>query len=312
MENKSKQIKSYNKKLKSTVYQKLSTDFKTFIVSKNYKSITNYSTPVYEFLAYLELHKIKHVRKVNSQIMVQYYDYLSNRTNQRKYGILSEKSVKGHLYALALFFEYLLNAYIIDKCIILPKFNLCATKQRQTLTKEEVLELFKYCLTKFEKALLSVAYGCGLRRSELNKLNVQDIQFTRGVLIVVEGKNAKRREIPMSDGVIKYLSDYLNNERGLYLINNQKESAFFVNKIGNRMLGKDMNNMLKKIIIRTENFDVINKGITLHCLRHTLAEHLVSSGADIEFVKRVLGHTLIDTSFLYAVKNRNKKILSIH
>ena len=77
------------------------------------------------------------------------------------------------------------------------------------------------------------------------------------------------------------------------------------------MDGECMNDLIKEISERTNNEEILKKNITLHCLRHSIAEHLVIRGATIEFVRDVLGHADIDTSYLYAVKNRNKKIFAL-
>lgn len=128
----------------------------------------------------------------------------------------------------------------------------------------------------------------------------------------MSGKGNKRREVPMSEGVIRDLKDYFINERSEYLKNHNKlEPAFFVNQKGKRMDGECMNDTIKEIVERTNNEEILKKNITLHCLRHSIAEHLIIRGATIEFVRDFLGHADIDTSYLYAIKNRNKKIFAL-
>ena len=299
--------------LQNTKYQKLNSEFKTLITSKNYRgSNTAYTTPVNEFLQYLEGLGILDLNKITTSVMVQYYDFLSTRANKRLSGTLSQSTINKHLLSIGLLFDYFLETGVVNKAVFIPKFGISSFKQRNSLTQEQTLELFNVTNTKLERAILSVAYGCGLRRTELQRLNTRDIQFNNGVLIVVEGKNSKRREVPLSEGVIRDLKDYFINERSDYLKDvNQFAPAFFVSKRSTRLSGQQLARMLNQIIERTENSEIIDKNITLHCLRHSFAEHLVARGADIEFVREILGHNSIDTSYLYCVKHKNKKLLSV-
>ena len=295
-------------------YQRFYAEFKTFIASKNYAGVsTTYTTPIKELLMWLEEKGIVAVTNIRTSVMVEYYEYLTTRPNKRLGGTLSSSTISGHLFSMALFFDYLLDTDQIKSAFVLPKFKKGKYDERQTLTEEEMQEVYSVCTTKLERALLSIAYGCGLRRKEIQHLNTVDIRLSKGILIVVNGKNNKRREVPMSEGVIRDLKDYFHNERGQLLQNvSQLERAFSINSIGKRMSGDTMNKRLKEIILRTNNEEIISKGITLHCLRHSIAQHLIERGASIEFVQSFLGHNDADTSYLYAVKQRKKnKVMAI-
>lgn len=299
--------------IRTLQYQELQDEFKTLITAKNYSGIaTTYTTPIEELLMWLEQKGITNINKVKTITLVQYYEMLNTRPNKRRGGKLAQSTINGHLFSMRLFFDYLLENNMIKKGFSIPKFKLMKTQERQSLTEPEVQELYAACETKQEKALLSVAYGCGLRRKEMHFLDSASVQFHSGILIVVSGKGNKRREVPMSDGVIRYLRDYNTTERSNYLkYNNLYEAAFFVNNKGKRMDGGHMNNILKKIINRTNNNEIISKNITLHCLRHSLAEHLLNRGAGLELIKNLLGHSLLDTAAIYAIKQRRKRILTI-
>jgi integrase/recombinase XerD len=158
------------------------------------------------------------------------------------------------------------------------------------------------CRTKLEAALLSIAYGCGLRRSEISQLDTGDVLLQKGLVLVRDGKYGKSRTVPITDEGIRILREYLINERPALFPNQITDStpAFFVNGNGNRIRGEKLNDILKEIITRTGNAVIMGKEITLHCLRHSIATHLLDNGADIEFVQEFLGHSEIDTSHHYA------------
>ncbi|MBK6573518.1 MAG: tyrosine-type recombinase/integrase [Saprospiraceae bacterium] len=77
------------------------------------------------------------------------------------------------------------------------------------MSQSEIIELYTHTESLLERAILSLAYGCGLRVSEMVQCNMDDIKIKEGVLIVPRGKNNKRRVMPLSPGVIKDLDDYL-------------------------------------------------------------------------------------------------------
>ena len=76
------------------------------------------------------------------------------------------------------------------------------------------------------------------------------------------------------------------------------------------MQGDHINERLKELIANTNNADMTSKEITLHCLRHSIATHLLDNGASIEFVRDYLGHAEIDTVHVYARRRKIKQMLS--
>ncbi len=111
----------------------------------------------------------------------------------------------------------------------------------------------------------------------------------------------------MSDSVIGYLKKYVREERSQKLIGkSQLEEAFFINSKGKRSTGENLNDTLKKMIEQTQKFELIQKDITLHCLRHSNACHLAENNAGIDFIRSFLGHSDINTTYIYAIKTRNE------
>lgn len=115
---------------------------------------------------------------------------------------------------------------------------------------------------------------------------------------------SKRREVPMSNPVMEYLRQYLTQER--YNLPTG-DGALFVNSKAERISGDHLNTMLKKMIEQTGQYELIKSDITLHCLRHSIAFHLAENNAGIEFIRRFLGHAEINTTYLYAIKNKKRK-----
>jgi integrase/recombinase XerD len=298
--------------IQSIHFLKIHGDFIKMVLAKGFARGKDNAYPTYarEFFFFLESNGITQIEKVKAMHVVNYFEYLKERPNQRRGGGLSESTIRDHLFTLRLLFDHLIDSGVLEGTPVhLPKFNFGKTTPRNIVTLEEIQLLFKCCKDHRQRAILSIAYGCGLRRTEMVLLNREDIDFEQGILTVREGKFGKTRTIPLSDFVISNLRKYITQDRIDLLEKGKGTKAFFINNWGSRMKGLALNTYLKKIISRTRNQNLIKKNITLHCLRHSIATHLIDNGADMEFVQSMLGHSVIDTTHLYSRRRKQKKII---
>jgi integrase/recombinase XerD len=298
------------KTIQTKDFQKLAKSFDSFIKVRNYKSGKGrmYQNTLTEFLTWLEEIGINKIKDVTTKESVKYYEYLIARPKLRGEGTLSQQSIKFHLFVQGLFLVNLMENKEIENGYYIPAYSGGIQNPRNILSVEEIKIVYQNCENQMEKALLSVAYGCGLRRSEINALDLRDIQLNSGMLIVRSGKGSKRREVPMSDTVMKYLKKYILEERNQKLVGkSQMEEAFFINSKGKRATGENLNEILKKMIEQTQKYELIQKDITLHCLRHSIAYHLAENNAGIDFIRSFLGHSDINTTYIYAIKNKKRK-----
>ena len=257
---------------------------------------------VRSFLEYTD----KEAAPIQSADITGFYNYLQERPNKRKSGGLSESYINHHMYALKLFFAWQEEkGAITESPISTLEFKSPKSKPREILSLEEVKALYESCQNYKERAVLSLYYGCGLRRTEGEKLNLKDIHFRSNLLYVREGKGNKRRAVPLSEKVKEDLKNYAFKERnpkGNSLSRDNGENAFITNKIGKRTSGDSYNNILKKLLERTQ----IEKEITLHCLRHSIATHLLESGLSVEYVRDFLGHKHLESTQIYTRVKSNQ------
>jgi integrase/recombinase XerD len=243
---------------------------------------------VKEFLKYTNTTEVK---QINQEQIQSFYEYLQNRKHKRKFTALSETFIHHNIYSLKVFFNWLeQTGQIKTNPISNLKFKRPKANTREPLSKEEILQLFEATENSKEVAILHLFYSCGLRRTEAENMNTSDIHFSKNLLYVREGKGAKRRVIPINEGIKKELETYVVKEREKI-----KEDAFMFNRKKARMKGDQYNSTLKQILKRTE----INKEITLHHLRHSIATHLLGNGLSIEFVRDFLGHSHLESTQLY-------------
>lgn len=295
--------------LNNNYFKSLYFDFDAFILAKNYRQSNGkmIQSCIREFLFFIECKNFTAIKQIKASEIIAYYEYIKKRPNRRRLGFLSDSMIRHHLYSLRLFFDYLLETNEIQNSPArLPKFQFGEYKDRNICSVEEIKQIYNACENRRDRALISIAYGCGLRRTEIQNLNTTDILLHKGTLLVREGKNSKSRNVPLAENVIIELKKYLIYERANYFLkcNFENSPSFFINNQGNRMQGHKFNDRLKEIINLTQNNQLKSKGITLHCLRHSIATHLIDNGANIEFVQLLLGHSEIDTTHLYSKRRQ--------
>ena len=302
--------------LQTRHYNRLLKDFDTHIMStKSIRRGNHYSGQIKRFLIFLENRNILKLHKVTTNVMKAYYKHLITKQKDRGKGTLNPRTVNDNLSTLRLFSIRMQKGNEIEKGLPIPLFVKIEnasdnpfTLTRQVLTKEELKEVYKHAKTNLEKCIIALAYGCGLRRLELENLRDTDINYQQGTITIIESKNNKTRTVPISEYFLKVIKDY-NYERLYILSDTRKRTQYFMIKNnGEKLTGAIMNRRLKGVIKRTKNQTIIDKNITLHCLRHGIATDLINAGESYEYVRVFLGHSLVDTSSLYAKrrKQRNK------
>lgn len=257
-----------------------------------------------EFLSWLEQKGFLELDKVTAVEVLQYYDYICNRPSKTTGGALTLKTSHSHMIIIRDLFTMLQQEGKVqtNPCSTLKFEYPKHTEERTVLSQDEIKELYQVTETAQERAILSLAYGCGLRAGELALCNIEDIKLREKILIVPKGKGNKRRVVPLSNGVVKDLSEYYYKERDQLTEGrdfNPKDNAFMLHLRGGRMNVYTYNKYLKRIIKRTENQAIIEKEISLHNLRHSIATHLLEQGIPMEQVRMFLGHNQLETTQIY-------------
>ena len=245
-----------------------------------------------EFMNRMEIEQVESIPDITSADIIDHYNYLCERPNKKTHGGLSSRYIDHHIYSLKIFFEWQQTIQSIEgnpmSTLSFPKGE---SKPMEILTQDEIKQLYEVCKTWKERTLLSIFYGCGLRRTEGERLDVKDVHFRSGVLYVRKGKGSRRRAVPMSKKVASPIYHYIHEERQ----NPNNLRALVINKKDGRMRGQTYGILLARLMERTE----IKKHITLHCLRHSIATHLLESGMNIEKVQNFLGHKHLESTMRY-------------
>ena len=297
------------KPLHTAEFQQLFREYDRMVQSKGYRTgkTKMYQDCLMEFLWRMEQQNVTKVADITTQLTYEHLEYLLNRPNQLLGGLLSASTINHHLYSIRLFFNHLLDTDFTKEIPRVPDNVAPDQNRRESLTEEEIKILYDHAKNKMDRAILSLAYGCGLRRTELELLDVEDLNFGKGILVVNRGKGNKIRDVVMSDAVVKDLRDYLFTERLDRVREHSTGSrAYFLNYKGNRMSGDHIGKKLKAMVKRTDNATIQAKKISLHNLRHSIATHLANRGLDMLTIRKFLGHNEIDTTSLYMVRRKRK------
>ncbi len=144
-----------------------------------------------------------------------------------------------------------------------------------------------------DRAMLELAYSCGLRCEEIVNLDVGAIDFESEQLRVM-GKGSKERLLPVGEPAQRALERYLEQGRRA-LATDARELALFLSKSGRRLSNSDVT---RRLGLWTREA-AIATGVSPHSLRHSFATHLLEGGADLRTIQELLGHASISTTQVY-------------
>ena len=146
-----------------------------------------------------------------------------------------------------------------------------------------------------DRALLELLFATGLRRAELSRLTLSDLDLTGGTLLVREGKGRKDRVVPMGERAASFVSAYLANARP-HLVVPPDGGTLLLTATGHPFSPDTLTNLCRRYV---DGAGIGKKG-ACHLFRHTMATLMLEGGADVRFIQQMLGHARLDTTALYA------------
>jgi integrase/recombinase XerD len=156
------------------------------------------------------------------------------------------------------------------------------------LSPEEVARLLDAAAPGRERVMVQTTYACGLRLEELMHLQVADIDSSRMVVHVRQGKGQKDRLVPLSPRLLEELRAYWRYHR--------PKTWLFPNRAGDGPWhGGSFQRRFRQVVARAG----LKKPATMHTLRHSFATHLLEAGVDVLTLQKLLGHRQLSTTALY-------------
>jgi integrase/recombinase XerD len=224
---------------------------------------------------------IRHVRVAPDEISeTQVREYLAFLAQRG----LSPSSINQAISAMAFFFRH----------VLARPWQLQITYQRApqrvpvVLSREEVARLLAVVPTLRERAAMEIAYGAGLRLSEVLSLRLADVDGERMILRVDQGKGRKDRNVMLSPKLLETLRTYWRQSRPRVWL--------FPGHGGKRHLHPTI---FQRAFKQAKEEAHITKPVSFHSLRHTFATHLLESGVNVRTIQALLGHRSLGSTQRY-------------
>jgi integrase/recombinase XerD len=145
-----------------------------------------------------------------------------------------------------------------------------------------------------DRALLETGYSTGLRRMELIRLRLYDLDLARGVCVIREGKGKKDRVVPIGERAVAWLEKYLDAARP-ELVAEPDDGVVFLTSTGRPFHPNHCSRLIRDYVAAAG----IQKRGACHLLRHTMATGMLEHGADVRVIQEILGHARLTTTQLY-------------
>jgi integrase/recombinase XerD len=306
----------------NTGYKILLLQYVEWLSIKNYQPMTirSYESSLKEFFIYLENHGITTIKRVQQLHYTQFKNYLQTRINfNYDCGGLRNQTINSIISGVNCFsvqFNEVNESYRLD---LFETHLPMETAEKVILLHDEVMQLYQASFEQYkigsiemgqrDRVMIAIFYGCGLRLNEGRMLDVGDIDFINNRVLVRHGKLSKQRYVPIPKKHLEDIRDYIQHGRNWFQehhynkackrvsikkqVTSDDEQALFLNQEGKRM--KTFQQRLNFLKSMTS----IEKHITTHSLRHTLATHLLYAGWQLEQIGKILGHASLDSTMIY-------------
>lgn len=201
----------------------------------------------------------------------------------------SSQTVNAYLNAIRFYYyQVVKNSFKLD-----IRFAKRSKKLPVVLTKDEILRILDCISNQKHRLLVALAYGAGLRVSEVMSLKAKDVLLAERTIHIKDAKGMKDR--------ISILPEKLMLDLEVIVLNRMPNDYVFESERG----GKLTTRTAGKIFSRAKEKAGISKDATFHSLRHSFATHLLENGTDIRYVQSLLGHNNIRTTQLYTQVTHN-------
>jgi integrase/recombinase XerD len=256
-------------------------------------TLSSYRSDLADYLAFLE--RNYHVADVGGITREYALHYLA----KMKRDGLAVRSIQRKLSAIKSFHRYALGEGLVGANVIQTVRQPKGVRSLPVvMNRDETLRLLAAAdadggpLALRNRALVELAYGSGLRVSELLGLTIADLHLNTGVVHVL-GKGGKERIVPLGEEAVAALRRYL--VEGRPAIHPSVREGVFVNRTGTRLSRVGFYKIVRKL---AETADIA-KPISPHTLRHSFATDMLENGADLRAVQELLGHEDILTTEIY-------------
>ena len=293
----------------TNILQSLNKEYKAWLTTLGFAASSVKMLPRYtgEMLNWMHHKGVTSAREITTETIETFFFQWKKRKNKTTGAGLSQHHINTGITAIHNFIKFLKLAKGQTIHLTLEREK-PQNKIPRVLTVQEIQAFYNatYTMNKRrnnmaygqrDRAMLAIFYGCGLRRNEGNNLLVSDIILNKRMVYVRKGKGSKERFVPLTVKGIHDIEEYLHYGRNWFLTRGKSKAGnsnhLFINIWGAPM--KDFTSNIRNL----KEEAGIQKPVTLHTFRHSIATHLLQGGMEMEHIRRFLGHASLESTQLY-------------
>lgn len=279
-----------------TVYQSyLPECYQVYFVTRKIEGTSMKTLELYDlYLQDFFLSVNKDIKEISTNDIRVYLYQVQKQRN------LSNRTLDSRRSAIHAFFEWAANEEYVNRnpCRNIKNIKY-ERRKREPLTAIEMEKLRNACQTIRDKALIEFMYSTGCRVTEIEKMNINDVDFDK-------------KEVKLFGKGDKHRVSYLNAKAELALLNylgtrKDNNNALFVGE--RKPHGRLMKSAIEKRVRQLGEIAGLKRRIYPHLIRHTTATDALDHGMPVEEIQQMLGHVSIATTMIYAdVSEKNTKM----
>ncbi|MGD1846240.1 MAG: tyrosine-type recombinase/integrase [Salibacteraceae bacterium] len=261
---------------------------------------------VADFTTWLQACGVDRIQDLSAGLVWRYFEYLQAAKGKRTQQVFSSSHLNRQFLATDKFLEFLHHNGWQDAPLPTGfQVEHSRKKALQVLSRQEVACLYNtidliyyrfqlsyrttYQLT--TKLILDLCYGCGLRKREVYRLRIGDVDFDKRYIHIRQGKNYRDRLVPMTASVCASIQTYVYQYRREL----QHKRPGFVYPFHYCVIDSSF----RRLVQYCDDSILQNKAPSPHTLRHSIATHLLQGGMNIEQIAHFLGHSTLESTKLY-------------
>ncbi len=259
-------------------------------------TVENYRFALDDYTEYLAALCIPSLCAVERDTITVYYRIVSEKRS------FAGSTVHQKTHAVYALYEWLKKQGIIlvNPCPCLPSYDL-RRLPRNLPRRASIVKMYRKLYAADDRlgvrdySIIDLAYSCGLRRSEIKDLDVDDVCIEEGT-VRVRGKGGHERLVPVGEQTLKDLHYYIYRIRPKFLKHTATKALFVTARDGGRRMDKSS---INQMFWRLRRRFGTSKTLTPHALRHAFATDLLRGGAPLQDVAEMLGHVRCDATQIY-------------
>lgn len=255
---------------------------------------------VLDFIRWAELRGIQHPMEVTRPILESYQRYLYYY-RQKNGQPLTFRTQHSRLSPVCRWFRWLVRN---NRILYNPASDLDMPRLEKRIPRTifSVQETERVMLVPDihsavglrDRAILETFYSTGIRRRELMRLKLYDVDRQRATLTIREGKGKKDRMIPIGERALLWVEKYLREARS-FLAVEPDDATVFLTQYGESFSPDSLSSLTRDYIAQAN----LGKSGSCHTFRHTMATLMLEGGANLRYIQQMLGHTNLNSTEIY-------------